>query len=43
VLEIVENEESNFLIGYGIFNPVSMIACFVMVAAFAQRYERKEE
>ena len=43
LVSISENEESNFLIGYGLFNPVSMITGFVMIAAFAQRHERRED
>jgi hypothetical protein len=40
---MVENEESNFLIGYGLFNPITMIAGFVAMAAFVQREESDEE
>ena len=43
LVSISENEESNFLIGYGLFNPVSIITGFVMIAAFAQRHERRED
>ena len=40
---MVENEESNFLIGYGLFNPITMIAGFAAIAAFVQREESDEE
>jgi hypothetical protein len=43
VLVMVENEESNFLIGYGLFNPVTLIAGFAAIAAFVQREESDEE
>jgi hypothetical protein len=40
---MVENEESNFLIGYGLFNPITMITGFAAIAAFVQREESDEE
>lgn len=40
---MVENEASNFLIGYGLFNPITMIAGFAAIAAFVQREESDEE
>jgi hypothetical protein len=39
-VQIDEEEETSFLIGYGLFNPVTLMACFVAVAAVAN--ERKE-
>lgn len=39
-VQIDGEEETSFLIGYGLFNPVTLMACFVAVAAVAN--ERKE-
>jgi hypothetical protein len=39
-ITIEESEETSFLIGYGLFNPLSLMACFIAVAAVAN--ERKE-
>ena len=39
-ITIEESEETSFLIGYGLFNPLSLMACFIAVAAIAN--ERKE-
>ena len=43
VLVMIETESSNFLVGYGLFNPVTLIAGFAAIAAFAQREESDEE
>ena len=40
---IIGSEEDNFLIGYGLFNPVTMIAGFAAIAALLQREESDEE
>lgn len=37
---IEESEETSFLIGYGLFNPLSLMACFIAIAAVAN--ERKD-
>jgi hypothetical protein len=42
-LVMVETEESNFLTGYGLFNPVTMIAGFAAIAAFVKREETDED
>jgi hypothetical protein len=42
VVAVVEDDESSFLIGYGLFNPVTIIAGFVAVAAVVQS-EKEEE
>ena len=42
MVAIVEDDESSFLIGYGLFNPVTIIAGFVAVAAVVQS-EKEEE
>lgn len=39
----ITNDETNFLIGYGLFNPITMIAGFAAIAAFVQREESDEE
>jgi hypothetical protein len=35
-----EEKEPSFLIGYGLFNPLTLMACFIAVAAVAN--ERRE-
>ena len=42
VVATVVDESSNLLIGYGLFNPVSIIAGFVLVTAFVHREESDE-
>ena len=42
-LVMIESEESAFLPGYGLFNPVTMIAGFAAIAAFVQREETDED
>jgi hypothetical protein len=41
-LNIIAEDETSFLIGYGLFNPVTIIVGFVAVAALVQR-EHEEE
>jgi hypothetical protein len=41
-LNIIDEDETSFLIGYGLFNPVTIIVGFVAVAALVQR-EHEEE
>jgi hypothetical protein len=36
MVNFLEDDDSNFLIGYGLFNPVTIIAGFVAVAAVVQ-------
>lgn len=40
---MITNDETSFLIGYGLFNPITMIAGFAAIAAFVQREESDEE
>jgi len=42
MVDVIEDEESSFLIGYGLFNPVTIIAGFVAIAAVVQS-EKEEE
>lgn len=39
----IENEEESFLIGYGLFNPVSVLVAIVGVAAFANEKETRRK
>jgi hypothetical protein len=36
-------EETSFLIGYGVFNPLTLMACFIAVAAVANERENVKD
>ncbi len=40
---IEASEETSFLIGYGLFNPLSLMACFIAIAAVANEREHMDE
>jgi hypothetical protein len=42
-LNVVDQDETSFLIGYGLFNPVSLLACFIAVAAVANERENRNQ
>jgi hypothetical protein len=42
MVTLIEDDDSSFLIGYGLFNPVTIIAGFVAVAAVIQSEQEEE-
>ena len=42
-VEMSEDEDASFLIGYGIFNPLTIVACFIAVAAVANERENTQK
>jgi hypothetical protein len=42
-LNVVDQDETSFLNGYGLFNPVSLLACFIAVAAVANERENRNQ